>query len=78
MSRNKNILNLEKLSNTIGKTSELKVNPKMSKKRIPEMRALQQFTRPQMRHMHYILRAPYEYLAQINITEPGTQVLLKL
>lgn len=37
MSRNKNILNLKKLSNTVGKTSELEVNPKMSKKRISEM-----------------------------------------
>lgn len=78
MSRNKNILNLKKLSNTIGKTSELEVNPRMSKKRIAETRALQQFTRPQMRHMHYVLYAPYEYLAQINIRNPGTQVLLKL
>lgn len=37
MSRNKNILNLKKLSNTIGKINELEVNPAMSKNRIPEM-----------------------------------------
>lgn len=35
MNRNKNILNLEKLSNTIGKTSELKVNPRNVKKENP-------------------------------------------
>jgi len=36
MSRNKNILNLKKLSNTIGKTGELEVNPEVSEKRISE------------------------------------------
>lgn len=46
MSRNKNILHLKKLSNTIGKTNDLEVNPTMSKKRTPEMGALQQFARP--------------------------------
>lgn len=74
MNRNQNILNLKKLSNTIGKINELEVNPAMSKKRIPEMWALQQFTRPQVRHMNYIRYVPYEYLAQINIRKPGTHV----
>lgn len=35
MSRNKNILNLKKWSNTIGNTSELEMNPTMSKKENP-------------------------------------------
>lgn len=51
MSRNKTILNLKKLSNTVGKSSELEVNPETSKKRIPETWALRQFSRPQMRHL---------------------------